>query len=117
MSKGHQEVVHIYIRLLNNKNIPCEIEFAIYIGDGSKSCPANRSYVVFYSHHLCHQLFIEFFISLELMATEPLPQIANENSWNTILELNQAQALQKCLEKADVLDITLIQLSELTSTS
>ena len=111
LSESHQEIVHLYVRLLNKKNFPCEIELAIYIGDGSESCPANKSYAVFYSHHLCHQLFVEFFINAELLATEPLPQIANENSWNAILNLNEANAIQKCLEKSSLLDITLMQLS------
>ena len=81
------------------------------MGDGSESCPANKFYAVFYSHHLCHQLFVEFFINAELHATEPLPQIANENSWNAILDLNEANAIQKCLEKGSLLDITLMQLA------
>ena len=113
LSKSHQEVVHLYIRLLNKKNFPCEIEFAIYIGDGCGSFPSNKPYAVFYSHHLCHQLFVEFFISSVLLAEEPLPQIANESSWNAILKLNEANILQKCLEKGDLLEIVLLQLSQL----
>lgn len=114
LSKSHQEIVHLYIRLLNKKNFPCEIELAICIGDGSRNFPSNRPYVVFYSHHLCHQLFVEFFINSELLAEEPLPQIANETSWNAILQLNEANAIQKCLEKGALLEITLLQLSQLT---
>jgi len=113
LSTSHQEIVHIYIRLLNQKNFPCEIEFAIYIGDGSESCCPNKPYVVFYSHHLCHQLFVEFYITSELMAEEPLSQITNETSWNYILQLNEASVLQKCLEKSSLLEITLLKLSQL----
>ena len=113
MNDCHQEVVHLYIRLLNKQNFPCEIEFAIYIGDGSQSCPPNRPYVVFYSHHLCHQLFVEFFINCELMAEEPLPQIVNDISWNAILKLNESNVIQKCLEKGNLLETTLLQLTQL----
>lgn len=114
ISKTHQEILHLYIRRLNKQKFPCEIEFAICIGDGTELCPPNRPYVVFYSHHLCHQLFIEFFINVTLLAEEPLPQIANEISWNAVLQLNEANALQKCLEQADLLEIALLQLSELS---
>lgn len=110
---NHQQIVHIYVRLLNKKNFPCEIEFGIYIGDFSQPCLLNRPYVVFYSHHLCHQLFVEFFINSELLAEEPLPEVANESSWNAILQLNEANVLQKCLDKGDLLETTLLQLSEL----
>ena len=114
ISKTHQEILHLYIRRLNKQKYPCEIEFAICIGDGTESCPGNRPYVVFYSHHLCHQLFTEFFINVTLLAEEPLPQIANEISWNALLQLNEANALQKCLEQADLLETALILLSELS---
>ena len=115
LSQQHQEITHLYVRLLNKKGAPTEIELAIYVGDGTESCPVHIPYVVFYSHHLCHQLFVEFFVSADLMATEPLPQVANENSWDAILQLNAANAIQKCLEKGDLLDLTLIQLAELAA--
>ena len=111
------EIQHIYIRLLNKQNCPCEMEICLCIGDGTDGCPPNRPYIVFYSHHLFHQLFAEFFISVELLAEEPLPHTANEATWNSILTLNDALAVRKVLEKADVLETTMVQILQLKGKS
>lgn len=114
IGRSHQKLLHLYIRRLNTKKFPCEIEFLFCVGDGTESCPNGRPYVVFYSHNLSHQLFADFFINTLLLAEEPLPQVANEISWNSILKLNEANVLQKCLEQADLLETALLQLSELS---
>ena len=114
ISPLHRELSHVYLRLLNQKNFPCEMEVALCIGDGTEGCPPNRPYIVFYSHHLFHQLFVEFFVNTELLAEEPLPQVANETSWNAILQLNDAQAIRKCFEKSDVLEEVLQKIFEST---
>lgn len=116
VSSSHHEIQHIYIRLLNKKKFPCEMEIAICVGDGTDAdYPSNRPYVVFYSHHLFHQLFVEFFINDELLAEEPLPKVSNEASWNAILQLNEAAAVRKILEKANLETVTLLKLAEVRS--
>ena len=96
-------------------NFPCEIETAVCVGDGTKGCPANKAYVVFYSHHLFHQLFLEFFINSQLTAEEPLPHNENENAWKYILKLNDAKALLRCFEIANVAELLILQIHELAT--
>lgn len=115
LSPSHTTLQHLYIRQLNNKKFPCEIEFAICVGDGTEGCPSLKPYVVFYSHHLFHQLFIEFFINDHLLAEEPLPHSVNESAWNSIVEINEANVIMKCLDKAQLTEITLFQLYEATN--
>ena len=117
INQQHREIQHIYTRRLNKKKFPCEIEICLCVGDGTDGCPPNRPYIVFYSHHLFHQLFAEFFVSEELLAEEPLPHTANEASWNSILQLNEAMAVRKILESADVLETTMAQIHQLKSSS
>ena len=115
VSPAHREIQHVYIRLLNKKQFPCEMEIAICVGDGRGFYPRNRPYAVFYSHHLFHQLFVEFFSNSDLFAVEPLPHTANEGSWNAILQLNEATAVRKILEKSNLEDITTLQLAQIMS--
>jgi len=115
LSSSHKILQHIFIRKLNNMDFPCEIEIAVCAGDGTKGCPTSKPYVVFYSHHLFHQLFLEFFINSQLTAEEPLPHSLNENAWKYILKLNDAKALLKCLELAKVAELLLLQIHELTN--
>lgn len=109
---SHIELQHVYIRLLNKKQFPCEMEVSICVGDESLY-PCNKPYAVFYSHHLFHQLFVEFFINSDLLAVEPLPHTANESSWNAILQLNEAAAVRKILEKSKLDNITSLQLAQI----
>ena len=114
ISPSHLEIQHIYIRALNKRQFPCEREISICVGDGG-SFPCNKPYVVFYSHHLFHQLFVEFFINDDLLAVEPLPHTANESSWDAILQLNEAAAVRKILEQSNLEDITIVQLAQIMS--
>ena len=114
ISPSHLEIQHIYIRALNKRQFPCEREITICVGDGG-SFPCNKPYVVFYSHHLFHQLFVEFFINSDLLAVEPLPHTANESSWDAILQLNEAAAVKKILEQSNLEDITIVQLAQIMS--
>ncbi|XP_065906764.1 uncharacterized protein [Dysidea avara] len=115
LSSSHTTLQHVFIRKLNNMNFPCEIEIAVCVGDGTEGCPTNKPYVVFYSHHLFHQLFLEFFINSQLIAEEPLPHSINENAWKYILKLNDAKALLKCLDIANVAELLLLQIHEVTN--
>ena len=117
VNEHHREIQHIYIRLLNKQNFPCEMEICLCVGDGTGGCPPNRPYIIFFSHHLFHQLFAEFFISVDLLAEEPLPHTANETSWDFILRLNEATAVRKVFEKADVLETTMSQILQLKDRS
>lgn len=108
----HQIISHVYVQLRNQNGFPCEIEVALCVqSKADENSPKNRPYVVFYSHHLFHQRFAEFFINTSLLAEEPLPSVSNQRSWELLLQLNEAQAVRKCFDKCSVLDDVLLKIS------
>ena len=99
LAPTHIKLAHLFIKATGAKLK--EHEIALCVGDGTKDCPAEHMYVVYYSRTMKSQVALEFFVSKSFEPEAPLPYLtADKNANDIVATLKETAVIQKYLRLA-----------------